>query len=82
MPNELIKQSMAYEKLENKVPLMEEAVEEEKKLNGINEIWNLMDPIWRYSREQLVKFMLQRIIYQTGILYLNSFYKFRRCDRL
>lgn len=51
----------------------EEAFEEETKSNGIKEIWNLIDPIWKYSREQLVKYMLQRIIYQTGIFEMIIF---------
>lgn len=67
MPEELIKQqSMTYVKFEKEVVFTEE-LEEETKSNGIKEIWNLIDPIWKYSREQLVKYMLQRIIYQTGI---------------
>ena len=35
---------------------------------GIRELWSYVDPVWKFSDEELVEFMAQRIVYETGFL--------------
>uniref|UniRef100_A0A915N0R9 DNA-(apurinic or apyrimidinic site) lyase n=1 Tax=Meloidogyne javanica TaxID=6303 RepID=A0A915N0R9_MELJA len=32
---------------------------------GIRELWSYVDPVWKFSDEELVEFMAQRIVYET-----------------
>ncbi|KAF7639512.1 PseudoU_synth_2 domain-containing protein [Meloidogyne graminicola] len=33
--------------------------------SGIKQLWNLVDPVWKFNEEELVNFMSKRIIYET-----------------
>jgi hypothetical protein len=34
--------------------------------NGIKDIWQLIDPVWKYSQEELVEMMCTRVVFQNG----------------
>uniref|UniRef100_A0A915D262 Pseudouridine synthase RsuA/RluA-like domain-containing protein n=1 Tax=Ditylenchus dipsaci TaxID=166011 RepID=A0A915D262_9BILA len=42
-----------------------EAEIDENKLNGINDIRQLIEPVWKYSVDELVNMMSKRVIYET-----------------
>ncbi|KAL7075546.1 hypothetical protein ACQ4LE_005050 [Meloidogyne hapla] len=37
----------------------------DQQTTGIRELWNLVDPVWKFTDDELVEFMAQRIVYET-----------------
>jgi len=46
-------------------------LEGDKEPQGIKKLWSQIDPIWKWSQEELVEFMAKRVIYETGLFELN-----------
>jgi hypothetical protein len=40
----------------------------EEREKGIKKLLNLIDPVWEYNIEQLVDFMAQKVIHETGLI--------------
>lgn len=36
------------------------------KASGLKELLSLIDPVWKFSREELVKMMIDRVVYEDG----------------
>ncbi len=39
---------------------------EREEENGIRDIWQLIDPVWKLSRDDLVDMMCKRVVFQDG----------------
>jgi hypothetical protein len=35
--------------------------------NGIKQLWALIDPVWKLSNDELVKMMVNRVVYEDGM---------------
>lgn len=34
--------------------------------SGIKQLWSLVDPVWKFNKDELVDYMARRVVYETG----------------